>query len=114
VAVDKNCKKNAVSAEEAGWSGPGAGWSGRVRMIRVEVRMIRPGQQRSGTARDEHKNGAKSRVSRILDGFRGGDGGEKLDPLVAKQIHGANPTKFHHTNKSQKILGGIFGGEFSD
>jgi hypothetical protein len=54
------------------------------------------------------KTGANSRVSRILDGFRGGDGGEKLDPLVAKQIHGANPTKFHHTNKSQKNLGGYF------
>ena len=38
---------------------------------------------------------------------------EKLDPLVAKQIHGSNPTKLHHTNKSKKI-GAIFGGEFSD
>ena len=46
-----------------------------------------------------------------MDG-NGGDDGGKLDPLVAKQIHGSNPTKLHHTNKSQKNLGlflvGIF------
>ena len=39
--------------------------------------------------------------------------GEMLDPLETKQIHGSNPTKLHHTNKSQKKLGlflvGIFG-----
>jgi len=37
--------------------------------------------------------------------------GEKLDPLVEKQIHGSNSTKLHHTNKSQKngvIFVGIF------
>ena len=42
----------------------------------------------------------------------GGDDGGKQDPLVAKQIHGLNPTKLHHTNKSQNNLGlflvGIF------
>ena len=46
-----------------------------------------------------------------MDG-KGGDDGEKLDPLKAKQIHGSNPTKLHHTNKSQKnwglFLWGIF------
>jgi hypothetical protein len=41
----------------------------------------------------------------------GGDGG-KLDPLVAKQIHGSGPTKFQHTNKSQKIWGYFFVGIF--
>ena len=38
--------------------------------------------------------------------------GEKLDPLKEKQIHGSNPTKLHHTNKSQKQFGAIFGGDF--
>ena len=38
--------------------------------------------------------------------------GEKLDPLEAKQIHGSNPTKFHHTNKSQKKIRAIFVGNF--
>ena len=46
-----------------------------------------------------------------MDGNHG-EGGEKLDPLDAKQIHGSNPTKLHHTNKSQKKIGAIFGGEF--
>ena len=36
----------------------------------------------------------------------------KLDELNTKQIHGSNPTKVHHINKSQKNLGlflvGIF------
>ena len=42
-----------------------------------------------------------------------GDNGGKLEPHVAKQIHGSNPTKLHHTYKSQHKLGlflvGIFG-----
>ena len=39
--------------------------------------------------------------------------GEKLDPLVANQICGSNPTKLHHTNKSQKKSGFFWWG-FSD
>ena len=46
-----------------------------------------------------------------MDG-NGGDDGEKLDPLKAKQIHGSNPTKLHHTNKSQKKIGATFVGNF--
>ena len=38
-----------------------------------------------------------------MDGKGGNDGG-KLAPLMAKQIHVSNPTKLHHTNKSQKKL----------
>ena len=51
-----------------------------------------------------------------FDGFCGwkvGKLGEMLDPLETKQIHGSNPTKPHQTNKSQKKIGAIFGGEFS-
>ena len=48
---------------------------------------------------------------KLVDGNRGRDG-EKLDQLDTKQIRGSNPTKLHHTNKSQKKLGlflvGIF------
>ena len=50
-----------------------------------------------------------------FDGFRGwkvGKIGDMLDPLENKQIHGSNPTKLCQTNKSQKKLGAIFGGDF--
>ena len=46
-----------------------------------------------------------------MDGKGGNDGG-KLDPLKAKQIHGSNPTKLHHTNKSQKKMGLFLWGIF--
>ena len=52
-----------------------------------------------------------------LDGFRGwkeGKLGGMLNPLETKQIHGSKSTKYHQTNKSQKNLGAIFGGEFSN
>ena len=38
--------------------------------------------------------------------------GEMLDPLETKQIHGSKPTKFQHTNKSQKIWGIFLVGNF--
>ena len=47
----------------------------------------------------------------FVDG-QGGDKGEKQDPLKTKQIHGSNPTKFQHTNKSQKKLGLFLWGIF--
>src|SRR4051812_11792155 len=60
--------------------------------------------------------GRKWAISRSkLERFRGwkvGKLGEMLDPLESKQIHGSNPTKLHHTNKSQKKFGAIFGGDF--
>ena len=37
-----------------------------------------------------------------------GENWGKLDPQVTKQIHGSNPTKHQHTNKSQKKLGLFF------
>ena len=45
-------------------------------------------------------------------GWKVGKIGEMLDPLETKQIHGSNPTKLHHTNKSQKKLGLFFVGIF--
>ena len=47
----------------------------------------------------------------FVDGNCGRDG-EKLDQLDAKQIPGSNPTKLHHTNKSQKKLGLFLWGNF--
>ena len=40
--------------------------------------------------------------------------GEMLDPLETKQIYGSNPTKLYQTNKSQKKIGAIFGGDFQN
>ena len=50
-------------------------------------------------------------LDELVDGNHGRDG-EKLDQLDAKQIRGSNPSKLHHTNKSQKKLGLFFGGNF--
>ena len=52
-----------------------------------------------------------SNSSDFVDG-NGGDDGGKLDPLMARKIHGSNPTKLHHTYKSQKKLGLILVGIF--
>ena len=52
-----------------------------------------------------------------LERFRGwkvGKLGEMLDPLETKKIHGSKSTKHHQTNKSQKKLGTIFGGDFEN
>ena len=38
--------------------------------------------------------------------------GDMLDPLETKQIHGSKSTKLPQTNKSQKKIGAIFGGDF--
>ena len=47
----------------------------------------------------------------FVDGNWGKDGG-KLDLPTTHEIHGSNPTKLHHTNKSRKKLGAIFVGNF--
>ena len=47
----------------------------------------------------------------FVDGNWGKDGG-KLDLPATHEIRGSNPTKLHHTNKSQKKFGAIFGGDF--
>ena len=52
-----------------------------------------------------------------LDGLGGWKVGKlvgKLDLPATHEIHGSNPTKLHHTNKSQKKLGGYFWWGFSD
>ena len=42
-----------------------------------------------------------------------GESGEKLDLLKTQRIHGSKSTNLRQTNKSQKKIGAIFGGEFS-
>ena len=46
-----------------------------------------------------------------MDGNWGKKDG-KLDPLKTKQIHGSEPTKSQHTNKSQKKIGLFLVGNF--
>ena len=43
----------------------------------------------------------------FVDGNSGKDG-RKLDLPATHEIRGSNPTKLHHTNKSQKKVGAIF------
>ena len=45
----------------------------------------------------------------FVDGNWGKDG-EKLDLPATHKIRGSNPTKLHHTNKSQKKIWGYFCG----
>ena len=53
------------------------------------------------------------RISWILDGFRGGDGGGWLDPLATQQILGSKPTKHHQNSQNtRKKFGAIFVGIF--
>ena len=47
----------------------------------------------------------------FVDGNWGKDG-EKLDLPATHEIRGSNPTKLHHTNKSQKKLGLFLWGNF--
>ena len=59
------------------------------------------------------KKMVRSKSSDLVDG-KGWGGWGKLDPHATTQIHGPNPTKSQLTNKSQKKIGAIFGGEFSE
>ena len=47
-----------------------------------------------------------------MDGFLGGDGGERLDPLATQQIHESKPTKHHQNSQITKKMGGYFVGIF--
>ena len=49
----------------------------------------------------------------FVDGNWGKDG-EKLDLPATHEIRASNPTKLHHTNNSQKKIGAIFVGQFSN
>ena len=55
----------------------------------------------------------RSKSRGLVDG-KGWGGWGKLDPHIATQIHGPNSTKSQLINKSQKKIGAILGGEFSE
>ena len=96
---------------------PGAGCPGQLPDVRdagcpVDSADVRAPGSGTNTMNSTGKIATPGQNSdELVDGNRGRDG-EKLDPLDAKQIRGSNPTKLHHTNKSQKKLGlflvGIF------
>ena len=49
----------------------------------------------------------------IWEGFRGGDGGGRLDLLATQQIHGSKPTKHQQNSQNtRKNFGAIFVGIF--
>ena len=98
---------------------PGAGCPGLMagclgcRMSGVpDVRAVRAGCPGSGSVdefeehRMERSNPGQNSED-FVDGNWGKDG-EKLDLPATQEIRGSNPTKLHHTNKSQKNLGAIF------
>ena len=59
------------------------------------------------------KEMVRSKSSDLVDG-KGCGGWENLDPHATTHIHGPSPTKSQLTNKLQKKIGAIFGGEFSE
>ena len=78
-----------------------------------DVQAGRAGCPGSGSV-DEHRV-ERSNPGRnsedFVDGNWGKDG-EKLDLPATHEIRGSNPTKLHHTNKSQKKLGLFLWGNF--
>ena len=83
-------------------------------MIRVEVRMIRAGQLARELLGKNTKTGRNLTISGTLDGFRGGEGGEKQDPQVTHRIHGSKSTNLHQNQQIRKKNWGYFWWGFSD
>ena len=73
---------------------------------------VRPDDSRSHVGRKFSNWGRKLMISGAkFERFRGWKVGEirgKLDLPATHKIRGSNPTKLHHTNKSQKKIGAIF------
>ena len=69
-----------------------------------------PGSGSVDGDRVERSNSGQN-LEDFVDGNWGKDG-EKLDLPATHEIRGSNPTKLHHTNKSQKKFGAIFSGDF--
>ena len=74
--------------------------------------MIRAGQSRSGTARDELENGEKFDESADFGWISRGRRWEKQDPQVTHRIHGSKSTNLHQNQQITKKFGAIFGGDF--
>ena len=83
---------------------------------RMEVMLSGAGCPGSGSMDelDEHRvemSNPGQNSKDFVDGIWGKDG-EKLDLPATHEIRGSNPTKLHHTNKSQKKLGLFLWGNF--
>ena len=101
--------------------GPGSGGSGEGRKVRGPEC---PGWTGSSGGRDSAKNrdlgivdlGGKTwGKAQIRRGKRRNWRKRRvgrLDLRATHKIHGSKPTKSQHTNKSQKKIGAIFGGDF--
>ena len=90
--------------------------------VRARGRMSGPGRMSGARAgcpgcpsQQEHvaKGGLRGKNSVDFSGEIWGKVEEKLDPHVAQQIHGTNSTKSCQINRSQKIFGALFVGQFS-
>ena len=90
--------------------------------VRARGRMSGPGRMSGARAgcpgcpsQQEHvaKGGFRGKDSVDFSDEIWGKVEEKLDPHVAQQIHGTNSTKSCQINRSQKIFGALFVGQFS-
>ena len=84
--------------------------------VRGRMSGLRAGCPGSGSVDelDEHRverSNPGQNSEDFVDGNWGKDG-EKLDLPATHEISGSNPTKLHHTNKSQKKLGLFLWGNF--
>ena len=102
--------EDGVDAVRGRMSGLKAGCPGRsdVRAVGPDVRARDPWMNTAWRGQIRGKNSEE-----FVDENWGKDG-EKLDLPATHEIRGSNPTKLHHTNKSQKKIGAIFVGQFSD
>ena len=90
-------------------SGPGAGCPGRAGCPGHEPD-VRGARASKNTWQ---KGGLRGKNSVDFSGEIWGKVEEKLDPLVAQQIHGTNSKKSCQINRSQKKFGALFVGKFS-
>ena len=89
-------------------SGPGAGCPGRAGCPGHE-----PDVRGARASKNTLQKGFRDKNSVDFSDEIWGKVEEKLDPHVAQQIHGTNSTKSCQINRSQKIFGALFVGQFS-
>ena len=89
-------------------SGPGAGCPGRAGCPGHE-----PDVRGARASKNTVQKGGRGKNSVDFSDEIWGKVEEKLDPHVAQQIHGTNSTKSCQINRSQKIFGALFVGQFS-
>ena len=131
--MDKTVKHGRLKSTWVGHPGVGSGFPGvsvqnRADLVlqepdvRLGARMSCPMARMSGPTIPDLNRDFQTRLWAEFDDFGGkidgnswmesGEIGDMLDPLETKQMHGSNSTKLRQTNKSQKKLEAIFGGDF--